>query len=428
MFESFCIYLQNDFFLNNSLKNTKFVIQIIAMINPSANGWIDKYFLEQSSKFTNLDLDNLSFYKNIRQTGFIYGHIVSINNNPELTIEQWKSEEISKIALVTSLFDTYLYTTKESNSADFIKKTVDFYQKMTPKGFGFWDKIMPSSASSKLETLIEERVQTNKDIISKNFSHIVTNALLFVDVLAFRHYLLEDEIPDKYLKKIEESIISLVSLALQVKTVKSSNDDLLIKLFESSLRYTKFSKVNIQTLEQLPLEFFKDDFEKFYLLDLAGLTLWNDGKIENEESYFLHKIAKELDLSDAFVSDSIQDTTNFITIYKSEIQYFNYSNPVKHFYDQTTTGVQLLIKRNKKRLTKEILESKELMQLLLQSTKRDLDSAEKKKVKKQLLDICKSIPSLTIFLLPGGSILLPLFIKFIPQLLPSAFNENLEDK
>ena len=194
------------------------------------------------------------------------------------------------------------------------------------------------------------------------------------------------------------------------------------------MRYTKFSKVNIQTLEQLPLEFFKDDFEKFYLLDLAGLTLWNDGKIENEESYFLHKIAKELDLSDAFVSDSIQDTTNFITRYKSEIQYFNYSNPVKHFYDQTTTGVQLLIKRNKKRLTKEILESKELMQLLLQSTKRDLDSAEKKKVKKQLLDICKSIPSLTIFLLPGGSILLPLFIKFIPQLLPSAFNENLEDK
>ena len=86
-----------------------------------------------------------------------------------------------------------------------------------------------------------------------------------------------------------------------------------------------------------------------------------------------------------------------------------------------------MIKRNKKRLTKEIIESKELMQLLLQSTKRDLDATEKKKVKKQLLDICKSIPSLTIFLLPGGSLLLPLFIKFIPQLLPSAFNENLED-
>ncbi len=64
------------------------------------------------------------------------------------------------------------------------------------------------------------------------------------------------------------------------------------------------------------------------------------------------------------------------------------------------------------------------MVLLAQSTKRDLDDKEKKKVKKQLLDICKTIPSLTIFLLPGGGILLPVLVKYIPQLLPSAFNEN----
>jgi hypothetical protein len=29
-------------------------------------------------------------------------------------------------------------------------------------------------------------------------------------------------------------------------------------------------------------------------------------------------------------------------------------------------------------------------------------------------------------LLPGGSLLLPILIKFIPKLLPSAFNENLD--
>jgi len=64
------------------------------------------------------------------------------------------------------------------------------------------------------------------------------------------------------------------------------------------------------------------------------------------------------------------------------------------------------------------------MVLLGQSTLRDLSKEEKKQVKKQLLDICKTIPSLTIFILPGGSLLLPLLVKFIPQLLPSAFNEN----
>jgi nucleoid-associated protein YejK len=87
-----------------------------------------------------------------------------------------------------------------------------------------------------------------------------------------------------------------------------------------------------------------------------------------------------------------------------------------------------LINRNKKRLSKEISQSKELMVLLAYSTQRDLDKEEKRKVKKQILDICKTIPSLTIFLIPGGSLLLPILIKFIPQLLPSSFNENLADE
>ena len=64
------------------------------------------------------------------------------------------------------------------------------------------------------------------------------------------------------------------------------------------------------------------------------------------------------------------------------------------------------------------------MKLLSQSTFRELTKDEKIKVKEQLLDICKTIPSLTIFLIPGGSLLLPILIKYIPSLLPSAFNEN----
>ena len=159
---------------------------------------------------------------------------------------------------------------------------------------------------------------------------------------------------------------------------------------------------------------------------MAGMALWSDGKIENEEVYFLHKLAEQISVPDDFVTESIKDTDEFIIKHKKEIAYFNYSNPVKHFYDQATQSVITLISRNKNRLVKEIIQSKELMILLAISTRRDLDAKEKKKVKKQLLDICKSVPSLTIFLFPGGSLLLPILIKFIPKLLPSAFNENLD--
>ena len=115
---------------------------------------------------------------------------------------------------------------------------------------------------------------------------------------------------------------------------------------------------------------------------------------------------------------------DFIQDNRHRISYLNYSNPVKHFYNQTSQTVKVLILRNKKRLLQELAESKDLVVLLGQSTVRDLSKAEKKRVKTQLLDICKSVPSLAIFMLPGGGVLLPLLIKFIPELLPSAFNDN----
>ena len=97
---------------------------------------------------------------------------------------------------------------------------------------------------------------------------------------------------------------------------------------------------------------------------------------------------------------------------------------IQSFYENSSNMVTKLIKRNSKRLLNELRESKELMVLLTQSTKRALTEDEQKKVQDQLLDIMKSIPSLAIFMLPGGAILLPLFVKFIPKLLPSAFDEN----
>jgi hypothetical protein len=90
--------------------------------------------------------------------------------------------------------------------------------------------------------------------------------------------------------------------------------------------------------------------------------------------------------------------------------------------------VNKLIMRNSKRLQKELSESKELMLLISKSTVKDLSAEEKVKMQKQLLDIFKSIPSLAIFLLPGGAVLLPIFIKLIPKLLPSTFDDNRIEK
>jgi hypothetical protein len=397
------------------------------MINPSAIGWIDKFFIEQESTEQVIFLSEQSFYLKTRATGFIFGHIISFDTSKPIPIKDRLAEEISKIGMLNTLYQMFCLIKQDTDKDKFINEAVAFYNLLTPKGFNPLQKMLPSSSeSNKLEKIIHDRVQTNEDLFSKSFSHVITNALLFVDVLAFKKYLEKGSLPEKYLNRIEEIVVSIISLSLKSKTGISFHDDLLQKLFESSVRYTKFSDKQILSIQDLDLSFLENDLEKFYVIDLAGISLWSDEKVENEERYFLFKLGEKLNISERFIIESIDFINDFIIKYKNEIPYFNNSNPVKNFYDHTTESVVVLINRNKKRLVKEVSQSKELMQLLAKSTHKELDKEEKKKIKSQLLDICKTVPSLTIFLLPGGSLLLPILIKFIPQLLPSSFNENEE--
>ena len=198
-----------------------------------------------------------------------------------------------------------------------------------------------------------------------------------------------------------------------------------MKLFESSLRY---KSGGLKSLEQL-LEFISDDMEKFYILDILTMATWSDRIIEKQERAFLNTVAKELNLDSEIVDTSLKQLSQFYTKYNDKIALLNSKNPVQTFYDNSGKMVSKLIKRNKKRLTQELKESKELLILLTKSTTTSLSPEEQKKVQNQLLDIFKSIPSLAIFMLPGGMLLLPIVIKFIPKLLPSAFDDNrIEEK
>ena len=387
------------------------------MINPSANGWIDKFFTENNDNFIDFQGNTLSFYEDCRATGFIYGYVVRFQLQNQINTSKWSYDEVTKVGFLNTLFSLYRIEKSNSSKDDFINSVYQFYKIIQPENLNFIKKLLPEgSYSSRLEKIIDDRIQTNNNTISKNFSHIITNALLFIDVLAFEHYLKNETLPSDYLKNVESDCIKIVSLALKIKERKSKYDELLVKLFENSIRYTKFN-----TIENIELS------EKLYLLDIAQMALWSDEKLEPNEENFLKQLSQDLDLDATLLEKSANEINNFIDTYKSEIPFFNFSNPIKHFYDQANKNVTKLIIRNKDRLTKEIKESGELMQLLAKSTRKDLSKEEKKKVKKQLLDICKTVPSLTIFLLPGGGLLLPILIKFIPQLLPSAFNENLDD-
>jgi hypothetical protein len=411
--------------LNSSQKPFKFM-------NPSAADWIPKFLNRfQKQKLIGTYSDEEAFFQSLKETGFIYG--VSVKALPGKPISGLKltMEEFTKINLFHALLYTYIVYNPNNSFDDGIRSIINFYKSIEKGKTGFFQKLTLSSGSvHTLEQILSSRLQEANSILKKNVTSVITFALLYTDILAFRVFLKSPKILKSYLIELESTLISCSFLALSSKEKKSKSDKQLLELFESSSEYLneKLNSSQIFTLEGLQYLTQKDVLEKKYLLDLCILAINDDHQIDASEYQFLQGLCVVLEFPEEVLQKAIEDLKNFAETNATKIRLFEYSNPVQQFYKQSSKTVKKLILRNKDRLANELEESGELLILLGQSTKRDLNTEEKNKVKEQLLDICKTIPSLTIFLLPGGTILLPLLVKFIPRLLPSSFQENRIDE
>ncbi len=397
-------------------------------MNPSALGWIKRYLQDYKTDLESLSLLSLdAFYERLRSCGFIYGtNLVPVSQryNKDFKLTQ---EELAKVNLFTALFIVYQKHQKANDVESCLKTIVEFYNSLKESSHSIFSFSWKSKKSDQeLESILHQRVQTNDTFIQKNFSNIVTNALLFIDVLTFIKYLRDKNAPS-YVSKFEELLVDTVYFAVKGKKIKGKYDTIIIRLLQSSLRYHEIDEERLNSLQEVDLSFLNEELEKQYLIDVVCMTLYTDQQIDESEKTFINSLAQQLNYPSEKLDSSITFMYDFVQMNKSDIYYFNISNPVKYFYDKTYRSISVLIHRNRKRILQEIFESKELLQLLVLSTHRELDNVEKKKVKSQLLDIFKTIPSLTIFALPGGSLLLPIIIKMIPTILPSSFNENLKD-
>ncbi|UNY97618.1 LETM1-related biofilm-associated protein [Zhouia spongiae] len=393
-------------------------------MNPSTQGWINKFgslIKEKEELFANEE----DLYTVLRTSGFVYGANVEVL--PFLNYHlDYSEDELAKINLITALFFTYTFHHQKTDFNVFINEAVNFYKELEGENFSFIDKLFGGAKTdSKLEKYLHSRVQIDENILTKSFNKIITNSLLYVDVLTFDHYLKTKESPKEYAKKLERIIINLAYHTLLSKEEKTKNDEQLLYLFEASLSYHQ--NTSVKDFDGTYLSELKSGLNKAeqkYLIDIACMAAWEDKTFEYKESDFIFGIGHDLGLKETAIEESLEHVTVFFNTNKEKISIFKVANPAKQFYDNANQTVKKLITRNSKRLSKELSQSKELLFLLSKSTSQELSDDERKKVREQLLDIFKSIPSLAIFALPGGAILLPLFIKLIPKLLPSAFDDN----
>jgi len=391
-------------------------------MNPSSSGWINKFgYLIKDEKNAYSSFKTL--YADLLQFGFIYGiHLYTPKSIPlELELTE---DEIAKINLLTSLYFCFKLETGKDDFNEFVETVFNYYTSLEVGKISFLSKILSGTKTeAQLEKLLDSRIYLNGSTFSKALGNSLTNSLLFVDVLIFQHYLQGNTHVIPHAQMLEYVTINIAYQALNSKEAHHSNTKL-IQLLGSSLTFVDFKNTDF---DGTYLDLLRDNFntlEKDYFLDMACLTVWEDDSLEHTESDFIFGIGKDLGKTENEIKTALENVTDFFAKNFDKIPYLKDTNLASKYYDGMTKNVSKLILRNSKRLKKELSESKELVQLLTKSATKDLDGEERKKVQKQLLDIFKTVPSLAIFMLPGGAVLLPIFIKLIPKLLPSAFDDN----
>ncbi|MEO1029940.1 MAG: LETM1-related biofilm-associated protein [Bacteroidota bacterium] len=389
-------------------------------MNPSANGWIKKLLTEVSGSIY-CNLETTEFYNQLKKTGFIYGSNVNVVLDIPKPFD-FTDEERCKINLLTAFYVTH---NREGCKEDFTESLIRYYKVISYKKRSFFDELFgDKSSDSLLEKMIHKRIYIDDNLITKSFNYFLVNALLFVDVLGYQRFLKDEHEIGAYIKNLESALETIVFSAIDIKSEKTIYDNNLIRLIEESSRH---KDSDLPTYAEATA-FITEPLEKRYLIDLVCMASWSDKVIDKEEREFLNRLRLDLDLRPEDIIQSVDDINAFYDTYKDDVAFLKSKNLAQSFYDNSSKVVSRLIKRNSKRLIKELSESKDAMWLLAQSTQRPLTDEEQKKIQNQLLDIFKSIPSLAIFMLPGGMILLPLFVKFIPKLLPSAFDDNRIEK
>lgn len=387
-------------------------------MNPSTSGWIKKYFEKHDSFniFQSNDYEQVS--QSIRTIGFSFGAIDINELPPAFKNFKYTQEELAKVCYLQLLEKVYYIKYPESNHDDFIAKLISFYQLLIPhKDNIFTSFFSDKNPYSQLESIFTLRMKDHFFSQSKNNDFVLNMILLSIDILAFEAFVNKDSNPNIYSSYMAESLTTIITLFKEQKDTRNDADNKLIDFLQKTM--------NTATIEER--QKYPSPLEVNFISDFVICNSWNN----DTKELIIPSYIRELYISFTDKEEELEESKScfleFVAKRNNDYYYLRSSNLFDNVVENSSSYIRTLLIRNKDRIVKEFQKNTQLTKLVMDSTHRDLSTEEKKMVKKQTIEIIKTIPSLAIFLLPGGTILLPIILKFIPSLLPSSFNENLDD-
>jgi hypothetical protein len=412
------------------------------MISPGSKGWIPKYFDLIEKQKISINLEEISLDSQLiphlifSQSGIVFGFPSEFIFAKNLRNEKWTIEEKLTFLLFECHFYIYLSNGgSQNNQADFVEKMLDFYEHHSvisiSKIFTFFLK---ESGIEKLEKILEKRTEIRKNLFENTFwVNYLSNTFVYLDVILFDEFLRTKKSLEisNYEKYAENALYALI-LAAQADGVIELKEKQLFNVFLASAKIHDKKKEEIEELlkTDISLDFLdktglKNNLFKRFILDISVLVVYTTlDETHAEEKNHLLNLCDYLGIDESILNETLVQVEKFVIKNNDQIAFLSDSNAVEKIYSNISKRWIKILGRNKDKLALELRQSKELVFLIKKSTSKELNKDEKEKVKTQFLDIVKTMPSLAIFLLPGGAFLLPLVLKIIPDLIPSAFRDN----
>lgn len=408
---------------------------------PGSSGWISKYFdlIEKGELWISIrSFEEITDLKHIHlkcsRSGIIFGFPTRAIFGHKLDTKNWTNEEKLKVLLFEALLFVHLKTKGELNKAEFVGELGAFYGRHN--AWSITDTILffrKESPEEKIEKLLSKRVDIRRKLFeNKWWVNGLNNAFVYLDVILFYDFKTQHEVNaiSNY-GDFAQNALTAITLGTYADGIVSDMQRDLFNVFLASAnlpdehRYVARKKFeNGASFLDFSPSVHTHWLLKRFLMDISVLTVFSTIETGEQEQHFIEELRKFLDIPEEEMEETKMFVENFIITNRKKSDLLNDSAALEVVYSSFTNRWKKILLRNKDKLATELSESKELVQLMKKSMTEDLSPEEKEKVKEQLKDILKSMPAFAVFLIPGGSFLLPMMMKIIPDLLPSAFKDN----
>ena len=416
------------------------------MLAPGAKGWIAKYFqLVETGKIQlsweqppKLEIHQFNHHF-LAQSGIVFGYPSQLLFATELNHSKWTKDETLTVLLFEAQLFTYMRVKgKENCDKDaFISDLIRFYKKHRVKSIGsLLGYLFKESKEEKIERVLAKRTEVPKHLAStKSWMSYLNNAFVYLDVLLFEEFLVTEDQSRFDYQQLAILALAIISLSAYSDGEIEETEKVIFDTFLVSadldgdereiakLRFREGISLNELTAEMIDSWYFKR-----YLLDLSTLTIYSNHEAITEEKAFLQELCSWLTLKESDLNEALVSSQQFVLQNNRYVAFLQDATSVELMVDSISKRWIRILGRNKDKLATELRQSKELVYLIRKSARKELTKEEKEKVKTQFMDIVKTMPSLAIFLLPGGALLLPIVLRIIPNLVPSAFRDNEVDE